>query len=191
MRLGCYMPSKASMSESKPEFILKIFLRTFCDARVKLQLANLHVKLTLLSWCGSQTDISIIFGSSCFSIWITSVRTKLTSLLWSDQELQNKKHKAKILTAFYWLNAHSKILDWSSSHVLSHLPESYREPWREEGVQVTEVAGMGLGLLGSISVFTTSLCGELLVLEVDWLWLLTPGSNNALNLGSSVGLWGE
>lgn len=68
MRLGCYMPSKASMSESKPEFILKIFLRTFCDARVKLQLANLHVKLTLLSWCGSQTDISIIFGSSCFSI---------------------------------------------------------------------------------------------------------------------------
>lgn len=72
-----------------------------------------------------------------------------------------------------------------------YLPESYtsNDPWRAEGVQVTEVAMTGLLLLGSISVFTPSLCGELPALAVGWLWFLTPGSSRGLNLGSNAALW--
>jgi len=73
----------------------------------------------------------------------------------------------------------------------SQLPESYtsKDPWRAEGVQATEADVIGVLLLGSISVFAPSLCGELPVLVVGWLWLLTPGRSRALNLGSSAGLW--
>lgn len=66
--------------------------------------------------------------------------------------------------------------------VLGYVPESYtsKDPCRLEGVQDTDVAG----LLGSISVLTPSLSG--LELAECWLWLLTPGSSNELNLGSNV-----
>lgn len=72
---------------------------------------------------------------------------------------------------------------------LQCLPESYtsNDPGTAEGVHVTEVAV--LLLLGSISVFTPSLCGDLPVLAFGWFWFLTPGSNSGLNLGSNAGLW--
>lgn len=42
------------------------------------------------------------------------------------------------------------------------------DPWSAGGVQVTEVAERGLLPLGSISVFTPSLCGGLPALADAW-----------------------
>lgn len=62
-------------------------------------------------------------------------------------------------------------------------------PWSAGGVQVTQVAVRALVPLGSISVFTPSLCGGLPALADAWFWFLTLGSSRGLNLGSSAGLW--
>ena len=53
---------------------------------------------------------------------------------------------------------------------------------------MTEVAVRGLLLLGTTSVFTPSLCGELPELAVGWFWFLTLGNSRGLNLGSNAGL---
>lgn len=86
------------------------------------------------------------------------------------------------------IESESKTVYWVT-FVLQRLPESYtsNDPWTAEGVHVTEVAV--LLLLGSISVFTPSLCGDLPVLAAGWFWFLTLGSNSGLNLGSNAGLW--
>lgn len=56
---------------------------------------------------------------------------------------------------------YSKYGDYATS-----VPESYtsNDPWSAEGVQVTGVAVRGLLPLGSISVFTPTLCVGLPVL---------------------------